>query len=80
MRTIPLGTIESSSMVPEGSMTPCVLCGRHVDENKAKWVRMHCGVEIVHNDDQGLIEEHADGGLWPVGPHCSKRVPKEYLS
>ena len=59
-----------------GSHEPCILCGRAVNNETAKMVHLLVDGRIVDSgDDFGNIDQ----GLFPVGPECSKKLPKNFL-
>jgi len=66
---------------PEGDLQPCAVCGRTIrNEARAVWVHIvDGGGVILHRDDEAAYaSDGGDLGLYPVGPECAKRIPKEY--
>ena len=59
-----------------GKDEPCFLCGRAIDIDKAKNIHLLCDGRIVDSgDDFGSNDQ----GFFPVGPECSKKLPKNFL-
>lgn len=59
-----------------GSHEPCFLCGRVVDNDKRKHIHLLCDGRFVDSaDDFG----RNDQGFFPVGPECSRKLPKNFL-
>jgi len=55
---------------------PCFLCGKRVYVDKAKYVHLLCDGRFVDSfDDFGSNDQ----GAFPVGPECSKKLPKNFL-
>ena len=55
---------------------PCFLCGKRVNVDKAKYIHLLCDGRIVDNkEDFGSNDQ----GFFPVGPECSRKLPKNFL-
>ena len=55
---------------------PCFLCGRAVNHETSKNIHLLCDGRIVDsNDDFGSNDQ----GFFPVGPECSRKIPKNFL-
>ena len=56
---------------------PCLLCGKRVFVEKSKYVHLLCDGRLVDSKDD--FESSNDQGFFPVGPECSKKLPKNFL-
>jgi hypothetical protein len=50
---------------------PCVRCGRPVDPDKALWIEVSVGGEILLPGDPRCGGDTSQGGF-PIGPECRK--------
>lgn len=62
---------------PDGwSGAECLLCRRPIrDDRRAVHVHLTTDLELAPIGD---VEVENSQGLWPVGPECARRVPREY--
>lgn len=56
--------------------TGCVFCGKKVNENKAKWVRVVDGGKRFAGPDE-IVDQSGDMGCFPMGPSCHKKYGPE---
>ena len=58
----------------------CQLCGRPINPQSKStgWIHLPTGVEAWPRGED-LPEWIDDMGVYPVGPKCKKKLPKEYI-
>lgn len=68
------------------SNTPCVLCGRKVNTRRRYWAVEGVEGSALYLARPGTFDPNAPGaqaaylGMNPVGPECSKLIPREFLT
>lgn len=77
-RTVNIATIISpnwdanyySKNGPKDGKSPCLICGKGVNQSNAHWVNVDCTTnEVV----EGILTDHFEYGLEPIGADCFRR-------
>jgi len=55
---------------------PCLLCGREVNEAKAKWVFLCDGGSHITDDPESEEGDAGFMGAYPIGPCCHRKNRK----
>jgi len=77
MAKLRLSTLESRDYkYVESAGLPCVLCGREVNESKAKWVFVCDGGSHITDDPASEQDDAGFMGAYPIGPYCHRKNRK----
>lgn len=53
----------------------CICCGKRLNLEACRWINLLIDGSIASHDYGGEESQ----GAFPVGPECSKKIPKEFL-